>query len=94
MKYDDPSRLDDRQLLARTAELVQQERDHTVAIIHHLREIRARGLHLARGFPSLFQYAVKALHYSDGAAYRRLQTLKLLSDFPELEEELRRLRNA
>ena len=52
---------------------MQQERDHNILIIDHLREIRERGLYLARGYSSLFQYTVKALRYSEGAAYRRLQ---------------------
>jgi len=89
MKYSELSRLPDRQLLARTERLVQQERDHNIVIIDHLREIRERGLYLARGYSSLFQYAVKALRYSDGAAYRRLQTLKLCTRHPELERQLR-----
>ena len=66
MKHEELSRLTDHQLLSRTRELVQQERDHSIAIIHHLREIRQRGLHLARGYSSLFDYAVKVLRYSDG----------------------------
>ena len=57
MKHEKLSRLTDHQLLSRTRELVQQERDHSIAIIHHLREIRQRGLHLARGYSSLFDYA-------------------------------------
>ena len=89
MKHEELSRLTDHQLLSRTRELVQQERDHNIAIIHHLREIRQRGLHLARGYSSLFDYAVKVLRYSDGAAFRRLQTLKLCAAHPEVEERLR-----
>ena len=89
MKHEKLSRLTDHQLLSRTRELVQQERDHSIAIIHHLREIRQRGLHLARGYSSLFDYAVKVLRYSDGAAFRRLQTLKLCAAHPEVEERLR-----
>ena len=89
MKHEELSRLTDHQLLSRTRELVQQERDHSIAIIHHLREIRQRGLHLARGYSSLFDYAVKVLRYSDGAAFRRLQTLKLCAAHPEVEERLR-----
>ena len=89
MKYEELSRLSDQQLLSRTERLVQQERDHNIAIIDHLREIRERGLYLARGYSSLFQYTVKALRYSEGAAYRRLQTLKLCTSHPELEAQLR-----
>ena len=89
MNHEELSQLTDRQLLFRTSELVQHERDHSITIIHHLREIRERGLHVARGYSSLFDYAVKALRYSDGAAYRRLQTLKLCEAHPEVEERLR-----
>ena len=89
MKYNELSGLPDDQLLARTKNLVQQERDHNILIIDHLREIRERGLYLARGYSSLFQYTVKALRYSEGAAYRRLQTLKLCTAEPEIEQQLR-----
>ena len=89
MQHEEVSQLTDQQLLSRTRELVQYERDHNITIIHHLREIRERGLHLERGYSSLFDYAVKALRYSDGAAYRRLQTLKLCEGHPEVEERLR-----
>ena len=89
MKHEELSQLTDHQLLSRTTALAQHERDHSITIICHLREIRERGLHLERGYSSLFDYAVKALFYSEGAAYRRLQTLKLCEAHPEVEERLR-----
>ena len=40
------------------------------------------------GFSSLFDYAVRELGYSEGAAYRRIKAMKLCCDFPETESRL------
>lgn len=40
--------------------------------------------------PSLFEYAVQELRYSQGAAYRRISSMRLLKEIPEIEEKLER----
>lgn len=64
------------------------EREAGIALLHCLREIECRRLHLKRGFPSLHEFLVKELHYSDGAAHRRLNAMRLLKDLPQVEEKL------
>lgn len=83
------SRLPDRVLLARTRQLVERERHLHVEIIDHLREIEDRDLHLARGFSTLFDYAVNELVYSNGAAWRRTLTMRLCRRMPDVRERLR-----
>ena len=46
-------------------------------ILDHLDEIDRRGLALRRGFSSLFDYAVRELRFSDAAAQRRIQAMRL-----------------
>lgn len=83
------SRLPDRVLLARTRQLVERERHLNVEIVDHLREIEDRDLHLARGFSTLFDYAVNELGYSNGAAWRRTLAMRLCRRMPDVRERLR-----
>ena len=71
------SHLGDQQLLAQTQRLAGNRRCLEVHILDHLGEIERRGLALRRGFSSLFDYAVRELRFSDAAAQRRIQALRL-----------------
>ncbi|MBX3035155.1 MAG: HNH endonuclease [Bdellovibrionaceae bacterium] len=79
----------DQTLLSETKIAVQKEKECTLRVLHHLREIEARRLHLKIGFPSLFEYATKDLGYSPSAAYRRIQAMRLLKSLPQAEEKIR-----
>ena len=71
------SELGDQQLLEQTRRLAANQRCIDVHILDHLDEIDRRGLALRRGFSSLFDYAVRELHFSDAAAQRRIQAMRL-----------------
>ena len=71
------SHLGDQQLLAQTQRLAGNRRCLEVHILDHLGEIDRRGLALRRGCSSLFDYAVRELRFSDAAAQRRIQALRL-----------------
>ena len=71
------SELGDQQLLDQTKRLAANQRCIDVHILDHLDEIDRRGLALRRGFSSLFDYAVRELHFSDAAAQRRIQAMRL-----------------
>ena len=71
------STLGDQQLLAQTKRLAANQRGLEVHILDHLDEIDRRNLALRRGFSSLFDYAVRELRFSDAAAQRRIQTMRL-----------------
>ena len=70
------------ELLTKTKSLVEEERRLGLEVLYHLREIERRKIHLER-YSSLHEFAVKELRYSDGAAYRRIQAMRLLHDLPE-----------
>jgi hypothetical protein len=81
-------RLTNEDLLKKTALLAQEERKITIDVLLHLKEIERRRLHLDLGFSSLYEYALKELKYSEGAAYRRVQAMRLLRDMPEVEQKI------
>ena len=71
------SELGDQQLLDQTRRLAANQRCIEVHILDHLDEIDRRGLALRRGFSSLFDYAVRELRFTDAAAQRRIQAMRL-----------------
>ncbi len=80
--------LDDQSLELKTKNLVSQERDITVQILHCLHEINRRRYFAKRGYPSLFEYAVKELKYSESQAHRRISAMRLIQELPEVEQKL------
>ena len=77
------------QLLLQTKSLVQKERQINIQVLQHLQEIEKRKLYLDRGFPSLFEYAVKELGYSHSAAYRRIKSMRLCRDIPQATAKIK-----
>ena len=82
------SGLPDQVLLAHTRSLVLHEQALQLAVLDHLREIQARHLHLRLGFSSLFDYAVRELGYSEGAAWRRIKAMRLCTETAGTRERL------
>ena len=79
----------DDELLFRTRELARHETELTIVTIQHLDEIERRELYDQRGYPSLFEYAVRELHYSRGCAWRRIMVMKLCRAVPGITDKLR-----
>jgi hypothetical protein len=75
-------------LLMNTKALVHEERQITLAVLQHLREIEKRKLHLELGFESMYDYAMQELGYSEGEAQRRVSAMKLMKDIPQVEEKI------
>jgi ATP phosphoribosyltransferase regulatory subunit HisZ len=75
-------------LLEATQKLVLEERKLNLDILHHLKEIELRKLHLELGFSSLFEYTVQSLGYSEDAAYRRISAMRLMKSLPQIEEKI------
>ena len=82
------SGLPDQVLLAHTKSLVLHEQALQLAVLDHLREIQARHLHLRLGCSSLFDYAVRELGYSEGAAWRRIKAMRLCAETAGTRERL------
>ena len=80
--------LSDETLLKETAKLCEEERKTLSLILHHLREIDRRRLYASLKYPSLFEYIVKELGYSEDQAFRRISAMRLLKEIPEIEEKI------
>jgi len=80
--------LEDKELLARISDIAGRERTVSVDLLRHLNEVDRRQLFLEIGYPSLYDYVIKELKFSEGATYRRIQAMKLLRDVPEAAEKI------
>ena len=80
--------LSNKELLSHTKLLVKKERCIHIQVLRHLAEIDSRKLFFKQGFFSLFDYAVRELGYSEGAAYRRIKAMKLCCALPETANRL------
>jgi hypothetical protein len=83
------SHLSDSELLVSTQNLVQEERRLTTEVLWHIREVEKRRLFASRGYSSLFEYVVHELGYSEAAASRRINSMRLLKEIPQIEESLK-----
>jgi hypothetical protein len=76
--------LADEELLSGTRRLVCQSSRVLAALLAHLAEVEARGLHRTRACATLFTYCVYELRMSEDAAFRRVGAARLVKRFPEL----------
>ncbi len=83
------SGLSDDQLLEQTDKLARLDHQTQVFLIDHLCEIDARQLYLRRGYSSPFDYVTSGLGYSAGAAWRRINAMKLCRRIDGVRERLR-----
>jgi hypothetical protein len=88
MKNETLSHLSDAALVAEVERLARTEHDATVALVAHLAELGARKLHLAAGFPSLFEYCREVLALSEGEAYNRVVAARAVREFPVVLDRL------
>jgi len=72
-------------LISNLKNLVKTERRVGIEILHHLKEVECRDLHLKLGYSSLFIYMVEELKYAEGSANRRIAALRLLNSIPVTE---------
>ena len=56
-------------------------------VLRHLQEIERRKLYAFK-YGSLFDYAVQELHYSEAAASRRIQAMRLIREIPEMAPKI------
>jgi hypothetical protein len=78
------SHLSDDDLLANTRSLVGRSNQIFAALLVHLAEVEARGLHRLRACSSLYAYCIYELRLSEDAAFRRVSAARLVKQFPAL----------
>ena len=76
--------LDDQELLSNTRRLVGKSNQLFAALLVHLAEVEARGLHRKRLCASLYTYCVYELRFSEDAAAPRSSAARLVKQFPIL----------
>ncbi len=76
--------LSNSELLANTRGLVGRSNQVFAALLAHLAEVEARGLHRTRACASLYTYCIYELRFSEDAAARRAGAAKLVKRFPLL----------
>ena len=74
--------LDDRDLLKRLKSMVVKERRSTTQLLAHLAVLDGRRLYIAQGYSSLFNYCTRGLHFSEQAAYLRIEAARVVRRFP------------
>lgn len=82
------SHLTDKNLLIDTKNLAQTERNVTLRLLHHLKEIDHRKLYSDCRCTSLFDYCVRELGYSEASAQRRIVAARMLADIPEIGDKI------
>lgn len=75
-------------LIQRMEKLVRTERKITHLVLIHINEIEERKLHLEMGYGGMYSYLTQGLGFSEGAAYRRLQSARLLKQVPAVAEKI------
>ncbi len=76
--------LSDKELIARLKSLVEQDRRRLADLLACLAEMQRRKLYSDEGSPHLFEYCVRELKYSSGAAFRRVRAARAANLYPEV----------
>jgi hypothetical protein len=79
-----PAELSDTELLAATRGLVGRSNQLLAALLAHLGEVEARGIHRTRACSSLYTYCIYELRFSEDEAFRRVAAARLVRRFPAL----------
>jgi hypothetical protein len=76
--------LSDTELLTSTRRLVANSNKLFAALLLHLADVEARGIHRTRACASLYTYCIYELRMSEDAAARRSSAARLVKAFPPL----------
>ena len=80
------AKMSDNELLGATAKVAGDERRVTSELLALLGELDTRRLYLGEGCSSLFAYCTQVLHFSEHAAYHRIETARAARHFPLILE--------
>lgn len=76
--------LSDAALLRGLAAIVSRDCTITAALLAHLAEVDIRRLYVPAGYSSMHAFCVGELHFSDDAAYKRIQAARAARQHPVL----------
>ena len=72
----------------KTLSLVRLETKTTAQILEHLLVVDRSQLYLEKGCPSLINYCIKFLGYSEGSAKRRVDSMRLIREVPSAKKHI------
>lgn len=75
-------------LLSQIKKIVAEERRITTELLKLLARAERERLYARRGYGSLYEFCVKELGYSEGAAVRRVKAMRLMKEHAEVEGKL------
>jgi len=76
--------MDDQNLIASLQKARSDERAIQCYLLAIIAEVERRMLFAEAGYPSLFQYLVSELGYSEASSLKRIQVARLLTRFPDI----------
>lgn len=76
------------ELIFRMEKLVHTERKITHLILVYIVEIEERKIYSEMGYDGMYAYLTRGLGYSEGAAYRRLHSARLLKKVPTVAKKI------
>jgi hypothetical protein len=76
------------ELIQGLEKLARTERKITHLILLHIIEIEDRKLYAELGYDGMYSYLTRGLGYSEGSAYRRLQSARLLKQMPSIAKKI------
>lgn len=88
LRMNTPQSLSSSELVSKLKNLCAEERKITLQILHLLMEVDARSVFAQRAYSSLHEFCVKELGYSSAAAWRRIESMRLLRDVPQIETKV------
>jgi hypothetical protein len=77
-----PAELSDAELLAATRSLAGRSNHLLAALLTHLGEVEARGIHRTCACSSLYTYCIYELRFSEDEAFRRVAAARVVRRFP------------
>jgi hypothetical protein len=80
--------ISDSVLLSENKRLAKEEREVITKGLWHIKEVERRRLFSKLKYQSINEYAERELGYSSDQAWRRVEASRLLSEIPEIEEEI------
>jgi len=86
----DLKRLSDKKLLTETTLLVKKEKKIIAELLNYFHEIKQRRLYADFGYSSLFKFLVGHFYYSESQAQIRIQSMRLISDVPEVANDIKK----
>jgi hypothetical protein len=80
--------ISDHDLLEQASKIAALKRNATATLVACLAELDHRRLYLGQGYSSLFTYCTQALHFSEHAAYTRIEAARAVRKFPLIQQLL------